>query len=48
MSRTLGIAIGHDRVRAVAVRRGRVAWAAEAPYRNAQDLAEVLAQLAES
>ncbi len=42
----LGIAIEAGRVHAAAVRRGRTLWAAEAPYADADDLAQVLAGLA--
>lgn len=42
----LGIAVERGRLRAVALRRGRVAWAGEASYDGEADLIEVLTHLA--
>jgi hypothetical protein len=44
--RALGISVEPGRVRAVALARGRVVWAAEAEYAGPGDLAEVLGRLA--
>jgi hypothetical protein len=44
--RVLGVAIEAGCVRALAVRGGQVLWAAEAEYRDLEELAQVLARLA--
>lgn len=42
----MDVTIGKTSLRAVSMRRGRIAWAAEATYQDASDLARVLAALA--
>jgi len=45
MRTLVGLAVGLDDVRAVAVRRGTVTWAAEAPLENGQALADAIGLL---
>jgi hypothetical protein len=45
VSATLGIAIGREELRAVAVSRRKVVWAAQARWSGAADLAEALSRL---
>jgi Tfp pilus assembly protein PilN len=46
VNRVVGIAVERNRLAAVAVRRGRIVWAAETAYQEPADLAGVIAGLA--